>query len=65
MWSLGDMGCVFTRLFETAGIAVFSKWKWCRYKVSSKNFRVVYCVVTTVENKDLARGLSPDEINRF
>ena len=47
---------VFTRLFEAAEIAKFSKRELCEYEDSLKNFRDMYSVITTAEMKGEARG---------
>ena len=47
---------VFTRLFEAAEIAKFSKRELCEYEDSLKNFRDMYSVITTAEQKGEARG---------
>ena len=47
---------VFTRLFEAAEIAKFSKRELCEYEDSLKNFRDMYSVITTAELKGEAKG---------
>lgn len=47
---------VFTRLFEAAEIAKFSKRELCEYEDSLKNFRDMYSVITTAEQKGEAKG---------
>ena len=47
---------VFTRLFEAAEIAKFSKRELCEYEDSLKNFRDMYSVITTAKMKGEARG---------
>ena len=47
---------VFTRLFEAAEIAKFTKRELCEYEDSLKNFRDMYSVITTAELKGEARG---------
>ena len=47
---------VFTRLFEAAEIAKFTKRELCEYEDSLKNFRDMYSVITTAERKGEARG---------
>jgi len=47
---------IFTRLFEAAEIAKFSKRELYEYEDSLKNFRDMYSVITTAELKGEARG---------
>ena len=47
---------VFTRLFEAAEIAKFSKRELYEYEDSLKNFRDMYSVITTAEQKGEAKG---------
>ena len=47
---------VFTRLFEAAEIAKFTKRELCEYEDSLKNFRDMYSVITTAERKGEAKG---------
>lgn len=47
---------VFTRLFEAAEIAKFSKRELYEYEDSLKNFRDMYSVITTAERKGEAKG---------
>ena len=54
---------VFTRLFEAAEIAKFSKRELCEYEDSLKNFRDMYSVITTAEQKGEARGRAEGEHN--
>lgn len=53
---------VFTRLFEAAEIAKFSKRELCEYEDSLKNFRDMYSVITTAEMKGEARGRAEGEL---
>ena len=53
---------VFTRLFEAAEIAKFSKRELCEYEDSLKNFRDMYRVITTAEMKGEARGRAEGEL---
>ena len=54
---------VFTRLFEAAEIAKFSKRELCEYEDSLKNFRDMYSVIATAEQKGEARGRAEGEHN--
>lgn len=53
---------VFTRLFEAAEIAKFSKRELYEYEDSLKNFRDMYSVITTAEMKGEARGRAEGEL---
>jgi predicted transposase/invertase (TIGR01784 family) len=53
---------VFTRLFEAAEIAKFSKRELCEYEESLNNFRDMYSVITTAEMKGEARGHAEGEL---
>ena len=53
---------VFTRLFEAAEIAKFSKRELCEYEESLNNFRDMYSVITTAEMKGEARGRAEGEL---
>lgn len=53
---------VFTRLFDAAEIAKFSKHELCEYEDSLKNFRDMYSVITTAEMKGEARGRAEGEL---
>ena len=54
---------VFTRLFEASEIAKFSKRELCEYEDSLKNFRDMYSVIATAEQKGEARGRAEGEHN--
>lgn len=48
---------VFVRLFEAAEIARFNKQERYEYEESLKNFRDMYSVIATAENKGRAKGI--------
>ena len=54
---------VFTRLFETAEIAKFSKRELYEYENSLKNFRDMYSVITTAEMKGETGGRAEGELS--